>query len=160
MSEIFKKLKHQLGLTQGSDTWIDPSVVACAYPGTETELAALAAQQVSVIINLHTKSHDQALLARYNLREIHLPTRDFTAPKPVDLKKGVTTIEEALKEGRRVAVHCGAGLGRTGTLLACYFVHRGMKPDQAIQHVRRLRPGSVETSSQIAAVSVFASSMK
>ena len=29
-------------------------------------------------------------------------------------------------EGRRIAVHCHAGLGRTGLAIACFFVYRNL----------------------------------
>lgn len=49
------------------------------------------------------------------------------------------------------------GLGRTGTLLACYLVRReGLDAGEAIVRVRRIRPGSVETREQAQAVEAFA----
>jgi len=53
-------------------------------------------------------------------------------------------------------VSCYAGIGRTGTVLACYLVHRGEEPAEAIIRVRRLRPGSIETPEQETAVRQYA----
>lgn len=63
---------------------------------------------------------------------------------------------QAIAAGRVVAVHCGGGLGRTGTLLACYLARRGLNPADAIAQVRRVRPVSVETRVQVAAVEAYA----
>lgn len=51
-----------------------------------------------------------------------------------------------------IAVHCMAGLGRTGTILACYLVGQGMPAEKAILSIREWRPGSVETLEQEAVV--------
>lgn len=67
-------------------------------------------------------------------------------------------IFEALAEGEAVAVHCGGGLGRTGTVLSCYLLESGeeLGAQEAIRRVRALRPGSVETPAQLAAVRAWA----
>ncbi len=72
------------------------------------------------------------------------------------LERGVAVIADALAAGRRVAVHCAGGRGRTGTLLACYLVHQGLDPAAAIARVREVRPGAVETRAQVAAVEAYA----
>ena len=56
------------------------------------------------------------------------------------------------QQGGAVAVHCAAGLGRTGTLAAQMLVAQGIDPDQAIADVRRARKGSIETKAQEQAV--------
>ncbi|NXX15173.1 PTPC1 protein, partial [Podargus strigoides] len=61
----------------------------------------------------------------------------------------------ALQEGR-VAVHCHAGLGRTGVLIACYLVFATrMSADQAIVFVRAKRPNSIQTRGQLLCVREF-----
>ena len=46
---------------------------------------------------------------------------------------------------RGVVVHCYAGQGRTGTMLACALVHQGMSAEEAIRLVRAMRPPSIDT---------------
>jgi atypical dual specificity phosphatase len=150
-----------LRLRTDPGAWVLPGqVLACAYPRTEAALAALAAARVRVLVNLHARPHAPGALpgalARHGLAEVHLPTRDFAAPPLPALGRGVAAVEEALAAGHRVAVHCGGGRGRTGTLLACLLVARGEGPVAAIAQVRRVRPGAVETRAQEAAVRAFA----
>jgi protein-tyrosine phosphatase len=138
--------------------WVLPGqVLACGYPRTESALAALAAAQVRVVVNLHLRPHAPAALMRHGLAEVHIPTRDFRAPPLPSLRHAIVVVEASLGAGQRVAVHCGGGRGRTGTLIACLLVARGEAPDAAIALARRLRPGAVETRAQQAAVHAFAS---
>jgi atypical dual specificity phosphatase len=138
--------------------WLYPDrLLACAYPWGPDGLADLAEQGVRLIVNLHERGHDAERLARFGLTEIHLPVPDFTAPTADQLTRGVRAINRALSSGQCVAVHCAAGLGRTGTLLACYLVSTGLEPKAAIARIRAVRPGSVETAEQQAAVEAFAS---
>jgi atypical dual specificity phosphatase len=145
-----------VGLLVDHGDWLLPGqLVACAYPRRQAGLASLARQGVSVVINLHQRAHRPARLAALGLTELHLPVADFTAPSPEQLVRGVDAIDAALAEGRKVAVHCGGGLGRTGTLLACYLVRHGMSTVDAIERVRAVRPGSIETRDQVRAIITF-----
>ena len=138
-------------------TWVAKGVLGCAYPRTERALAAIAHRGVHVLVNLHERSHDPRRLATEGLREVHLPVADFAAPSAEQVKRGVAMIREARAGGEAVAVHCGGGLGRTGTLLACYLVQaEGLSAQEAIERIRRIRPGSVERASQAAAVGLYA----
>jgi len=47
-----------------------------------------------------------------------------------------------------VGVHCHAGIGRTGTILAAYLISQGKTARDALRELRVMRPGSVETSEQ------------
>jgi atypical dual specificity phosphatase len=137
--------------------WLFPGrLLACAYPWGPDGLARLADVGIRVVVNLNERAHEPARLARAGLTEVHLPVPDFMAPTPDQLQRGVTAIRQALSAEQGVAVHCAAGLGRTGTLLACYLVSIGRAPGEAVARVREARPGSVETAEQEAAVEAFA----
>lgn len=151
-------------MRKGRDpTWIeDGKVVACAYPRDEAEWKQLQALGVTVLVNLHEEPHSSEVLAQHGMTSVHIPVPDFSAPTPEQLEQGTAAIRTAVGGGRVVAAHCGAGLGRTGTLVACRLLDAGLaaSPQQAIARVREARPGSVETGAQEQAVAQFAAKQK
>ncbi|MDP9369758.1 MAG: dual specificity protein phosphatase family protein [Chloroflexota bacterium] len=151
-----RMLLRSIGLASDPGTWLEPQLLGCSYPRRESALAGIARQGVTVLVNLHKRRHDPSRLARHGLVEVHLPVKDFSAPSPAQVDQGIAAIAGAVADGKQVAVHCRGGLGRTGTLLACYLVHRGWDPEAAIAWVREVRPGSVETAGQVAAVNAYA----
>ena len=157
MAQARVGLRMLLGLTDRGGL-VAPGVLGCAYPRTERAMAALSASGVRLLVNLHERPHEEARLRRHGLREVHLPVKDFAAPSPEQVESAVGAIRGALAAGEAAAVHCGGGLGRTGTVLACYLLAsgEGLGAEEAIGRVRALRPGSVETPAQLAAVRAWA----
>jgi atypical dual specificity phosphatase len=84
-----------------------------------------------------------------------MPIVDFTAPTLGQVEQAVATIDRFRAAGRPVAVHCAGGLGRTGTILACYLVSQGNTAAEAIATIRTLRPGSIETPEQEAVIGAY-----
>jgi ADP-ribosyl-[dinitrogen reductase] hydrolase len=58
-------------------------------------------------------------------------------------------LQAQLCAGETIGLHCGAGLGRTGTVAALILIERGFTPSEAIAAVRRARPGAIETAAQL-----------
>ncbi|CAN9499224.1 unnamed protein product [Ophioblennius macclurei] len=81
---------------------------------------------------------------------------DFGVSSLVGMIDAVKVLTFAVKEGR-VAVHCHAGLGRTGVLIACYLIFTlRISPSEAVHFVRIKRPRSIQTRAQISQVFDFA----
>nr|XP_009513587.1 PREDICTED: protein tyrosine phosphatase domain-containing protein 1 isoform X2 [Phalacrocorax carbo] len=81
--------------------------------------------------------------------------KDYGVASLTTILDMVKVMAFALQEGR-VAVHCHAGLGRTGVLIACYLVFATrMSADQAIIFVRAKRPNSIQTSGQLLCIREF-----
>lgn len=132
--------------------WVIPKrLIATHMPGP-TGLRELRSQGIDTVISLTIGSPDERVIKASGLKHHHFPLADMSAPDMGFIERFVGILQHELDQGRKVAVHCGAGLGRTGTLLACYFVNEGFSADEAIKCVRRARPGSVESHAQEQAV--------
>ncbi|XP_078589279.1 protein tyrosine phosphatase domain-containing protein 1-like isoform X1 [Branchiostoma floridae x Branchiostoma japonicum] len=67
----------------------------------------------------------------------------------------VKVMSFAMEEGK-VAIHCHAGLGRTGVLIGCYLVWaKRLNPHQAIHFVRERRSNAIQTRGQIQCIQEF-----
>jgi len=138
-------------------SWINkPFLAAMAQPEDAEELVWLRQQGIEVILSLSEEPLRRDWINEAGLMRIHVPVVDMVAPTQEQLDECLSAIKRANERNMGVVVHCSAGLGRTGTVLACYFVQQGMSAKNAVARVRRMRPGSIETDEQAGAVAEFA----
>jgi atypical dual specificity phosphatase len=138
-------------------TWVDkPLLAALARPGSVEELQWLRTQGIQILVSLTEDRLRRDWTDDAGLLVFHEPLEDMEAPSQDQLDRVVAAILKALEHNMPVAVHCGAGLGRTGVVLAAFLVARGSTAQAAVARVRRLRPGSVETEEQVEAVELYA----
>ncbi len=138
-------------------SWIEkPLLAALARPSSLEELEWLRSQGIDLLVSLTEDPVRRRWVDEAGLLGFHVPMEDMEAPSQEQLDRCISAINRALERNMPVAVHCGAGLGRTGVVLACYFVSKGHPAENALAKVRRLRPGSIETDEQAESIFEFA----
>jgi ADP-ribosyl-[dinitrogen reductase] hydrolase len=138
----------------------------CASPWSRdlaADLAAIESWRADIVLTL-VEDHEFARLGVPNFAHAaaertfiwyRLPIADFQTPDAVAMSAWHHIGQEVLdvlRRGGRIAIHCAAGLGRTGTVAAKILVALGLTPEQAIAATRTARPGTIETSDQEAFV--------
>lgn len=94
---------------------------------------------------------------RANIFYYNFGWKDMTVP-PIELVLNIVQVMQftLVSRGQKVAIHCHAGLGRTGLVVAAYLVLACRLPaQQAIRHVRDHRPLSIQTQKQASFIQDF-----
>lgn len=92
----------------------------------------------------------EAVKAR-GIEWFHFPIRDLDVPTSTDMERWRSLspkLHKILERGGRILIHCRGGLGRAGTIAALLLTERGWSAPQAIQDIRTVRPGAIETVEQ------------
>lgn len=109
-----------------------------------------------VSLNAEDPEGDLPVLRKVGLseRDVHLDRHvieDYTAPSPAQIDRFLAWVRDA--RNQPCLVHCRAGKGRTGVMVACFRVERGMPLAQALEEAARY---GMNRKSQVQAVVDFA----
>jgi len=119
-----------------------------ALDAYDDELPVLHSAGVRAVISLLNLPGDKPVYESAGFSFLCLPVPDGGAPTLKQAHEFVRFVHEQRSQNRPVAVHCEAGLGRTGTMLAAYLISQGQTAENAIQNVRSMEKAAIETKRQ------------
>lgn len=143
--------------------WVLPGRLAgMGRPGLlgelDADLEAVAASGVTLLVSLTEEPLPADRLRACGLRARHFPIVDMGVPPISTTASLCREIERALPHGA-VAIHCRAGMGRTGTLLAAVLAWLGDDPETAVRKTRAVARGYIQNAAQLDFVHRFAAAV-
>lgn len=136
--------------------WVVPGMLAgTPQPGVvapvDHDLTLLCQVGITHLITLTETDMDQDALLRHGLKNTHLPIFDRKAPSASQMHMLLVRMQRLMEAGEVLAVHCKAGLGRTGLALATWLVRDGgLGAEAAVERLRKINPGYIQSDEQLA----------
>jgi len=129
-------------------SFVDENVAGSASPMRKKETNWLKEKKgIGAILSVR----ETPLVAGWveGLQYLNVPVRNHESPTLEQLKECVNFLVTESESGRKTVVHCAAGQGRTGTVLASYLCLKyNLSANEAITKIRALRRGSVEKNQE------------
>jgi protein-tyrosine phosphatase len=117
--------------------WVDPGrLLAGRYPSSPDRLAEAG---VTLVVDLTEEGELPPYGVPAGLRAVRVPIADFSCPTPATMGAVLDLIDAEVAAGGVVYVHCRGGLGRTGTVVACWLVRHGASAEDALAELTALR---------------------
>ena len=102
----------------------------------EWDVPRLRKMGFSVVVSLECARLNTFEIEDAGFEHRKICVEDFTSPTFDQIDEFVDYVRSKLGEGKKILVHCYAGRGRTGTMLAAYLMHQGMTAEAAIREIR------------------------
>jgi len=143
---------------------IKDKLAGSGMPMTYSQFAWVVTHGIKTIVTVREVALPSKWFTAYSSDSVdyfHLRVEDYSAPSLEEIDNTVAFIQRQIAKEEPVMVHCAAGRGRTGTILAAYFLkEENLTADQAIAKIRRTRPGSIQSDRQEIAISMYEKYLK
>ncbi|KAF3768908.1 hypothetical protein M406DRAFT_286930 [Cryphonectria parasitica EP155] len=102
-------------------------------------------RNIGLVVRLNSELYSPSYFEGLGITHLDLIFEDGTCPAMPTVRKFIRLAHEMITVKKRgIAVHCKAGLGRTGCLIGAYLIYRyGFTADEVIGYMRFMRPGMV-----------------
>ena len=158
--DVWRKVHGTVTGRPDNFSWlIENKLAGSAIPTSIDEVKWVIGQGVKSIVTVREEPLDESWVKDVNY--LHILSNDMSVPEFDDLIYAVDFIHRRITNNEPVLVHCLAGMGRTGVILACYLVkYQKMSASEATEKVREERPGSIQSYPQEEIIFRFEKSLK
>lgn len=138
-------------------SWVmEGKLAGSGLPVSEEEFRWLFEKGIKSIVTIREVPLPSKWFDGIDIDYLHLKVEDYGAPSVEEMDEIVDYIDNKIGGGKPVLIHCAAGKGRTGALLAAYLIKKeNLTAKQAIEKIRLMRPGSVQSLTQETALSMY-----
>ena len=146
--DVWRKVHGTVTGRPDNFSWIiENKLAGSAIPTSIDEVKWVIDQGVKSIVTIREETLDESWIKDVNY--LHILSNDMSVPEFDDLIYAVDFIHRRITNNEPVLVHCLAGMGRTGVILACYLIkYQKMSASEATEKIREERPGSIQSYPQ------------
>ncbi len=142
-------LRHRFSRPSELD-WVTTSL---AIGSDIRDLDYLKARGVNAIVGLQAEhDDDEKKLKDFGFEYLHLPIRDGHPPEQSQIRAMVEWVNAQVGMGRRIYMHCAAGVGRAPTMAMAYLVSTGFTSEEAHAQIKRIHRDTDPSPKQLEAV--------
>ena len=151
---FLRKLRARISDRPTGFVWVvDDRVAASGLPASRNQILWLTRQGIAAVLTLTEDPLPASSTEGFSIQLEHVAMKDHGVPSAMELDRGVKFVTAQVEAGRKVLVHCLAGEGRTGCVLAAYvMVAKKTSPQQALSTIRKVKPEFVEARQEQAVI--------
>ncbi|KAH8180140.1 dual specificity phosphatase, catalytic domain-containing protein [Sarocladium implicatum] len=135
-SELYPLLPRDLAAVDAHPTLPQPF---------KNVLKHFSEKNIGLVVRLNSELYSPSYFEALGIQHLDMIFDDGTCPPLTTVRKFIRLAHETITIKKKgIAVHCKAGLGRTGCLIGAYLIYRhGFTADEVISFMRFMRPGMV-----------------